>query len=247
MLPQRRPLDLIGHTLARAGRDLARLAVPVSCPGCGMRDVIWCEECEAPWWERPLRSESTAPRLDVTGSPPLPVWSIAELVGPNHAMVSAWKDAGRRDLDRFFADAMRRAAEAIAPGLGGPIAVVPVPARVRSTRARGVDLPLLLAEAAAQGLRDAGGQAHVAPALRIGAGEQRGAGDRGRWRHAASVHATRKTWSPMRALLVDDVVTTGATISASARALEVTFLTVAAGLCLATTPASGAQGVHKVG
>jgi len=45
---------------------------------------------------------------------------------------------------------------------------------------------------------------------------------------------------------VDDVVTTGATIAAAARALEVTFLTVGAGFCLASAPASGARASGQV-
>ncbi len=220
--------------------------MPVQCAGCGIRDVRWCDECEAPWWELPLRSESAAPRLDIPGQPPLPVWAIASLAGTNHAMVSAWKDAGRRDLDAFFAQVARRGAHDIADAVGSPIAVVPVPARPRSTRRRGIDLPLLLAHATAQGLRDRGVQAQVVQALAIGKGEQRGSSARERWRQASSVRALSRGQEHGRALLVDDVVTTGATIAAATSALQVTFLTAAAGLCLASAPASGARAVGQV-
>ncbi len=230
----------------RGLQDVARAVVPVQCPGCGQRDVLWCEECEAPWWESPLRSESAAPRLDVPGQPALPVWAIASLVGTNHGMVSAWKDSGRRDLDVFFARAARRGAQDIASAVGPQIAVVPVPARRRSTRRRGIDLPMLLAEATAAGLSDAGVDARVTKALTIGSGEQRGASARERWRQASSVRAVPHLSVSGRALLVDDVVTTGATIVAAARALEVTFLTVSAGFCLASAPASGARGSGEV-
>ncbi len=215
--------------------------VPVQCPGCGLRDVQWCEECEAAWWESPLRSESAAPRLDVPGRPVLPVWAIAPLTGTNHGMISAWKDAGRRDLDAFFARAARRAARDIASALGPDIVVVPVPARRRSTRRRGIDLPLLLAESTAAGLIDEGVDARVMAALTVGSGEQRGASARERWRQASSMRAVSHGGASGRALLVDDVVTTGATIAAAARALEVTFLTVSAGFCLASAPAFGAR------
>lgn len=235
--------------VGRAARDIARLIVPVSCPGCGAHDVRWCDECAAAWWEAPLRSESLAPRLDIEGRPALPIWAIAELVGPNHSMVVAWKDGGRRDLDRFFADAARRAAVHIAPALdpGGstrvrqPIAVVPVPARAASTRRRGVDLPLLLARAASDGLRAAGVDAVVRPVLSIGRGEQRGASARQRWRQASSLRVSGDAGPPTTALLVDDVMTTGATLAAAVRSLDVTFLTVGAGLCLAAAPPSGAR------
>ncbi len=231
---------------AQASRDVARAVVPVQCPGCGLRDVRWCEECEAPWWESPVRSESAAPRLDVPGQPALPLWAIASLAGANHGMVSAWKDAGRRDLDAFFARAARRGARDIASALGPEIVVVPVPARRRSTRRRGIDLPLLLAKSTAAGLCDEGVDARVTAALTIGSGEQRGASARERWRQASSVRAVSHAGVSGRVLLVDDVVTTGATIAAAARALEVTFLTVGAGFCLASAPASGARASGQV-
>lgn len=236
------------RTAARAARDIARLVVPVNCPGCGAHDVRWCEDCEAAWWDTPLRSESSAPRLQIDGIAPLPVWAIAELTGPSHAMVVAWKDGGRRDLDRLFADAVERAAATIAPALGvggqgasGPVAVVPVPARAASTRARGIDLPGLLAHAAVAGLASAGVLSSVRPVLTIGRGEQRGASARQRWRQAGAMRVIRTDGPPAHALLVDDVMTTGATIAAAVRALEVTFLTVAAGLCVAAAPPSGAR------
>ncbi len=40
-------------------------------------------------------------------------------------------------------------------------------------------------------------------------------------------------------LLVDDVMTTGATLAAAIRSLDVTFLTVGAVLCLAAAPPPG--------
>lgn len=245
----RDPRWTAGRTGVRAARDLARLVVPVNCPGCGAHDVRWCEECEAAWWEAPLRSESSAPRLDTDGRAPLPVWAIAELAGPSHAMVVAWKDGARRDLDRLFADAMERAAVAIAPALEGggvresrtAVAVVPVPARSASTRARGIDLPRLLANAAAAGLNSAGVSADVRPILSIGRGEQRGASARQRWRQSGSMRANGISAPPAIALLVDDVITTGATFAAAVRALDVTFLTVGGGLCVASAPPFGAR------
>lgn len=231
---------------ARAARDVARAVVPAQCPGCGLRDARWCEECEAPWWESPVRSDSAAPRLDVPGQPALPLWAITSLDGTNHAMVAAWKDAGRRDLDGFFAQAAHRAAGDFAGAVGTRVVVVPVPARRRSTRRRGIDLPMLLARATAAGLRDAGVEARVAAALTIGSGEQRGASARDRWRQASSMRARRNTGAYGRALLVDDVVTTGATMAAAARALEVTFLTVCAGFCLASAPGLGARALGPV-
>lgn len=234
--------------LAAAARDLARLVVPAACPGCGARDVRWCDDCAAPWWELPLRSESSAPRLATWDGAPLPVWAVAPLEGSAHAMVVAWKDGGRRDLDGFFADAMRRQAEHVAPALRGlgRVVVAPVPSRRASVARRGADLPAALAAAAAEGLVAGGVRASVVSALRIGAGEQRGASARARWRQAASIRLAhpsrvRRDVGDAAVILVDDVLTTGATMAAATRALGVGLLTVAAGFCLAAAPALGAR------
>ena len=198
-----------------AGRAVARAVVPTACPGCGLPDVRWCEACAAPWWEEPFRSEAAAGRLSIEGRPALPVWSVCRLEGPAHLMVAAWKDGGRRDLDRFFAATAERAALALAPAFRLAVAVVPVPPHRRSVRARGVDLTLALARAVAAGLSDtglspAGGGPGVARLLVNRGGESRRRGDRARWANAIrGLHAVEGGVWPTTVILVDDVITTG--------------------------------------
>ena len=233
--------------LKRLAADVSRIVVPVECPGCGTVDVQWCEECAAQWWQQPLRSESSAGRLGLVVGSSLPVWAIASLEGSAHAMVAAWKDGGRRDLDRFFARRMSNAAAAIANHLvTASWLVVPLPARSASTARRGVDLPGMLAHAAAEGLRSTGVDAVAAPLLQAGGRDQRSQGVRARWRNAQGLalrYSALRGLGAQRSrpvLIVDDVVTTGASIAGAMRALEVEYLTVGAGLCLAATPRSGA-------
>lgn len=218
---------------------LARLVIPVACPGCGTPDVRWCDACEARWWEEPVRCETGAPRLDGV-DPPLPVWSLTVLEGPVHGIVAAWKDAGRRDLDALLGAAAARAGRALAAQLALPaaLAVVPCPARPAHTRARGADLPGMLARRVAAGLREAGVPARPLAALSAPPGGSRGAGDRARWRDAAPrlTPAAVRTRVPSPVLLVDDVVTTGATLVRCARALVATPLAAVGAFTLASAP-----------
>jgi hypothetical protein len=67
----------LGQVLTR----LARLVVPVSCPGCGLVDVRWCAACGRAVLGRPRRVEQAAGRLDrLDGVAPLPVWAATAYV-----------------------------------------------------------------------------------------------------------------------------------------------------------------------
>ncbi|GAA4724349.1 ComF family protein [Promicromonospora umidemergens] len=209
----------------------------------------WCARCAALLAGSPVRAERGAPRLDrLDGVPPVPVWALTPYTGPVRDVVVHWKDRGRADLDRLLVPALRGAAArlgpALSPALGGaPAAVVPVPSTGAARRARSRDPVAVLARAVATGLHDAGIRARVVPALaRRGAGrDQVGLGARARGRNLAG--AVRMTRRGVRSLgqrsaciLVDDVLTTGATLAAVERALEHDGHEVLGAMVLAATP-----------
>jgi predicted amidophosphoribosyltransferase len=238
-------------------RELARLLLPVACP-CGELDVRWCPRCAALLAGPPVRVERGAPRLDrLDGVAPVPVWALTPYAGPVRDVVVHWKDRGRADLDRLLAPALRGAAAQLGPVLaaalaGAPAAVVPVPSTGAARRARSRDPVAVLARAVADGLHDAGVGARVVPALaRRGSGrDQVGLGARARWRNLAGAvrmtrHGTRTLGQRSACILVDDVLTTGATLAAVERALEQGGHDVLGATVLAATP-SPAQGPDPV-
>lgn len=217
--------------IADLARDLARLVVPVACAGCGLDDIPLCESCSAPWWDAPFRAEEGAGRLAVVGRTALPVWAVAELDGSVHRAIGAWKDGRRRDLDPWFAAAIARAALAVGPEIpaAAAVCVVPVPSKPRSVRRRGAALSDVLAVAAARALG-----VPCRGALRASGAHSRGRSSVGRW-DAAGVRLARPI-APRAALLVDDVVTTGATLARAADTLEAAGSAVLGALVLAATP-----------
>ncbi|MCR6690493.1 phosphoribosyltransferase family protein [Cellulomonas sp.] len=239
---RRRPARM----LRAAGLELLTLVLPVECAGCGRPDVAWCVPCRA-WLEgEPWRCEERAGRLVslVQDAPVMPVLTLADNVGAVRASVVAWKERGRRDLTPGLAAGAqvlgRHVADALPPG-PGEVLVVPAPSTSAARRRRGFAHVEALAAGVVTGLARAGVPARVAPVLRRAAGEQVGLGVRDRGRLVGRVHVARGT-GPLvgrTAVLVDDLLTTGATLAAAARALVDAGAVPAAAVTLATTPGPG--------
>lgn len=232
----------------RPVRELARLLLPVACP-CGELDVRWCTSCADLLAGPPVRAEHGAPRLDrLDGVAPLPVWALTPYAGPVRDVVVHWKDRGRADLDHLLAPALRRAAGRLGPGLshalgGTPLTVVPVPSTSAARRSRGRVPVAVLARAVADGLHGAGISARVVSAVvRRGSGrDQVGLGARARGRNLrGAVRMTRRGARTLGhrsvCLLVDDVLTTGATLAAVEQTLEHGGHDVLGATVLAATP-----------
>jgi predicted amidophosphoribosyltransferase len=189
------------------------------------------------------RREAGAPRLvPADGGPALPVWSSAWYAGGVRSAIVAWKRQGRGELERELTRAVGRTAEAagrLLAQISPAIAVVPIPSRAWRNWGEGGRRTRGLAIAAAEALAGAGLKATVEGCLvrRATSREQSGLAAHERMR--GRENATRVRQAPSSpCLLVDDVLTTGASLLDAERALANCGAEVLGAVVLAVTPAA---------
>ena len=217
-------------------RALLDLVLPRECGGCGTAGVDWCRRCRAVLDDDPV---AVHPRVD----PGVPVWALGPYTGPRRRAVIAAKERGRRDLARPLGAALAGAVtrlrgwgELDPPELAA-LCLVPAPTRARAARGRGGDPVARAAEAAARALRPEA--ALVSPLLRMRRGVRDSVGLAAAQREANLAGRVRvRTGAvdpPAHAtvLLIDDVVTTGATAAEAVRVLARARIAVAAVLVVA--------------
>lgn len=160
--------------------------------------------------------------------------SAGEYAPPLRALVVDHKEHGRlalaRPLGRLLATAVLDAWRASRGSAWPPVLqLVPVPSHPAVVRSRGHDPLLRVSRASAAALRRDGARAGVVPLLRVAArpGDQAGLDAQER---ARNVHGRFEVRTPRRGadrpalgrvpvVLVDDVITTGATLREAQRAL----------------------------
>lgn len=206
---------------------LLDLLLPAECAGCHRAGVPWCRRCDRALAELGLPSgpSTVVPDPPPEGLPITVAWGLYD--DPLKSAVTAWKDEGRRDLTPRLARLLAVAMETACAEAGwtrGPVLIVPAPSSSRSTRVRG-DMPLVdLAGSAVEALRSRR-TLRLVPAVHPAraVADQAGLSAVSRTANLHSAYAVAPRWLPVlrdrRCVVVDDVLTTGATISECARAL----------------------------
>ncbi|WP_434738950.1 ComF family protein [Pseudarthrobacter defluvii] len=242
--------------VAGAAEDLFALAVPVDCVCCGSEDHSLCPSCAGRLRQltrEPFRVESGAPALmDVAGTVILPVVAAGVYRDELAQGLLSFKRHGQHQLAKSLGRALASAVRAAARG-GPGFLLVPVPTSTSAYVSRGFSpVHLLLKQAARQlpGFEVADVLRKAAPGGRVPdgykgfVGRKALGGQKGLGRGARSqrVRGSMQVKPRVRAkvtgrpcILIDDVLTTGATLGEAARALHLAGAQVRGAVVLAAT------------
>ncbi|HTX95763.1 MAG TPA: ComF family protein [Mycobacterium sp.] len=208
------------------------LILPLECGGCGAPSTRWCAACGRELAVVADQPHVANPRID----PQVPVFALGRYAGARRRAILALKEHGRGDLVGPLARVLAVGVHRLLSWgiIETPLTIVPAPTRRSAARRRGGDPVTRLARAAVAGHPDI----TVAAALRMKplARDSVGLGVGARERNIAGrvvLCGRRVTQSAPEALLVDDIVTTGATARESVRILHATGIRVAAVLTIA--------------
>jgi predicted amidophosphoribosyltransferase len=188
---------------------LLDLVLPRRCAGCTVPGRALCAGCRAALAAPPLGLVDDGPRR----LPPLA--AAAPYAGAVRGVLLAHKEHGRLALVKPLSAALAAAVSCLDPP-GGTV-VVPVPSSVAAVRERGHDHAGRLARATAHRL-SLPSRPLLTPLRAVADSAGLGAAER-----AANLRgalAARRRLDGLPVLVVDDVVTTGATLREAVRALR---------------------------
>lgn len=211
------PLASARSLVGSAFADALSLLLPTWCAGCDEPGRALCASCLAQLSAQTPRRRS-APGLDIR--------SAVSFEGVAARAVRALKEDGRTGLARPLGRLVGRAV--VDAGWEGGV-LVPVPSSRAALRRRGYAVPELLARRSGLPVR------RMLRTARIAA-DQRALGREDRARNVTGTLAGRAVEPGCAVVVVDDVVTTGATLREAQRVLEDAGARVLGAVTFADTP-----------
>jgi predicted amidophosphoribosyltransferase len=204
------------------------LVLPLDCGGCGVPSTKWCPACARQLAVKPDQPQLISPRVD----PGVPVLSLGRYACARREAIVALKEHGRADLIAPLALALHSGLERLLTWgvIATPLTLVPAPTRRYAARRRGGDPVTRMARVATVGLDGV----DVVQALRLRGLVRDSVGLSGSERER-NIAGHVKVIKPVAGdvLVVDDIVTTGATASESVRVLHIAGAHVAGVLAIA--------------
>ncbi len=212
------------------------------CAGCDAPGGAVCDGCRAALTPQPYLCWPDPAPPGLLEPQPVPPWAARAYVDPLRRLLVAYKYRDRADLAVALGGALavvvERALVTGHPGAAG-VELVPVPSSPESVRRRGRDVVADLARVAAGRLRRRGYHARTVPRLVAARAvdDQAGLSAADRATNLDGALVCRRT-VPARwpAVVVDDVLTTGATAAEAVRALEAGGVATLAVAVVAATP-----------
>lgn len=243
-------------------QEIAGLVLPAGCAGCGRAGGALCGRCGAALCAAGARRVRPGPRPP--GLPP--VHAAVAYEDEARAVLLAHKERGELRLAAALGEALAGAVEAACPRCSGcpgcpgcsrgrsgevrPLLLVPVPSARRAVAARGHDPARRIALAAAGVLRRGGRPARVLPVLRQrrAVADQAGLDARRRLANLAGALGVApgcgRLLAEGRVVLVDDLMTTGASLAEAARAVRAAGAPVAGAAVVAAAARSFPAGAR---
>lgn len=213
--PGRPAAARLGLALRAAAQEALSFWLPIACAGCGRLDVPLCPACRAELAPRP------STRVLAGGEAVLCALPFTGVVA---RCVRAVKEEGRTGLARDLAPALAALLDVVPPAA----VVTTVPTRRAAFRRRGFVVVELL-------VRRAGRRPARVLRLRRVPRDQRGLGREARRRNLSGALVARGVRG-RPVVVVDDVVTTGATLAEAIRALRAAGAEPVRAVALAHTP-----------
>ena len=186
--------------------ELFDLLIPTRCAVCDRSGSELCEECKAV-----LVGVGYSSRID-----DLEIWFLSEYSEELSKLLAAFKEKGQASLAKAIANAMAKAQ--IKPKFDGQTFLIPVPSSTQNYRKRGYQPALLIANHLAA--KDRNLQVRNSLYFEKRVVDQASLDAKQRRINVQGAMRSERIIEGVSCLIVDDVITTGATALEAARSLR---------------------------